>query len=183
MRALMAAFFILFATPALANDDPIIIDPDFGDTPVIVERSLTVIPTHIPDMREMLDWIGDNSDYVTDGVPLPKIRTVTGEDLQSIYYGRLPHESEVFLTVDALYFPEGEIWIRGGIEGNAYFSTILHELVHHAQEYSDKEFACVAASEADAYALGDKYAVEVLQDESLKSDPLVVMFITQCARW
>lgn len=140
-------------------------------------------PAYALDMRGMLDWIQENSDYVTDDVPIPTIRSVTGEDLQILYYGRLPGPSEVFLTIDAIYMGDDLIWIREDIVGNAYQHAILHELVHHAQEYSDKEFACLAASEADAYRLGDKYAIDVLHDESLKADVLIVMFLTTCSRW
>ena len=136
-------------------------------------------------MRGMLDWIQENSDYETMDIPLPEIRAVTLEDLQILYYGRLPGPNEVFLTIEAIYMGDDLIWIRDGIDpdSNAYQSTILHELVHHAQAYSDKEFPCIAASEEDAYALGNRYVVEVLHDESLKSDPLITLLITQCSRW
>ena len=137
-------------------------------------------------MRGMLDWIQGNSDYETAGIPLPDIRVVTALDLQIIYHGRLPGKDEVFLNIEAIYFPDTKsIWIRDGIDpdSNAYQATILHELVHHAQAYSDKKFPCVSASEEDAYALGNQYAVEVLHDESLTSDPLVTLLLTQCSRW
>ena len=152
---------------------------------ILIAFLLFTTPAYALDMRDMLDWIGDNSDYETADIPLPAIRVVTQEDLQSLYYGRLPSENEVFLTIEAIYMGDDLIWIRDGIDpnSNAYQWTILHELVHHAQAYSDKEFACVAASEVDAYALSDQYAAEVLRDEGLKSDPLVMMLITQCARW
>ena len=154
-------------------------------TRYILAFLLFTTPAYALDMRGMLDWIQMNSDYVTVDIPLPTIRVVTGEDLQILYYGRLPGPTEVFLTIEAIYVDKDLIWIRDGIdpESNAYQSTILHELVHHAQEYSDKEFACIGASEGDAYALGNQYVVEVLHDESLKSDALVVMLLTQCARF
>lgn len=153
---------------------------------LILAFLLFATPAHALDMRGMLDWIQGNSDYETAGIPLPDIRVVTALDLQIIYHGRLPGKDEVFLNIEAIYFPDTKsIWIRDGIDpdSNAYQATILHELVHHAQAYSDKKFPCVSASEEDAYALGNQYAVEVLHDESLTSDPLVTLLLTQCSRW
>ena len=152
---------------------------------LLVAFLLFASPAHALDMRAMLDWIGKNSEYETANIPIPTIRVVTKEDLQALYYGRLPGPNEVFRTIEAIYMGDVLIWIRDGIDpnGNAYQWTILHELVHHVQAYSDKEFACVAASEVDAYALSDQYAAEILRDEGLKSDPLITMLITQCSRW
>jgi len=139
-------------------------------------------PAYALDMREMLDWIGENSEYETN-IPPPVIRTVSGEDLTAIMYGRLPGPNEVFLSIDAIYFNETEeIWVRDGIEGAAYEATILHELVHHAQIYSDMKWECLGEKEGDAYALADKYAIEVLNDPSLVMNPLVVMMVSQCQR-
>lgn len=135
-------------------------------------------------MGAMLDWIGENSSYDTD-VPPMTVRPVTQEDLQVVYYGRLPGPNEVFLTVEAIYREDGVVWISDEMDPDSpsYELTILHELVHHVQQHSGREFACVAEREVDAYALGDHYAITVLDEPDLVADALVVMMITQCQRF
>lgn len=136
-------------------------------------------------MNAMLAWIDENSDYEASGLPLPEITLVTHEDLQIQYYGRLPGPNEAFLEVQGIYYDDTKsMWLRDTFDINSpqWRAYLLHELVHHAQAFSDREWPCVAASEVDAYRLGDQYAVEILKDESLKSDALTVAFISQCAR-
>lgn len=161
MRILLAAIlWVAFSMSALANMD---------DT-----------------MRGMLRWIGEHSDYDVD-VPLPDVKRVTAEDLMILYYGRLPNENEHFLEVEAIYLddPPPAIWFQDdfSIDDPSWRAALVHELVHHLQFQSGKEFRCTAEMEAEAYKLSDLYAVEVLEDESLKSDPMMVMFLSTCPRW
>lgn len=142
--------------------------------------------------HKALQWIGENSDYNVDA-PLPAVRYVTQEDFWALFYGRMPKENEAFQTYDGTYFPDTNVmWVLDesrGVPGETEH-TIMHELVHYLQYKSGKEFECVGKREEEAYRLSDRYADEVLFDETLvalggrtlKADPLLLIYITSCRR-
>lgn len=136
--------------------------------------------------RSALEWIAENSDYSAD-VSIPPVRIVTQEDLVIMVHGRLPGPNEHFLIIAAAYLSDPPtIWADGeffDLSGNEAKHTVMHELVHHLQYLSGKEYACIGEMEREAYRLSDKYAEEVLHDESLKADPLTLFFITECPRY
>ena len=101
-------------------------------------------------MLALLLWIGANSDYQIHDVELPGIEFRTKAELYRIAGAKGPR------TVWAIYDDENrKILLHDGFNPNAAEdrARMAHELVHHLQVVSGKEFPCMQASEPEAYRI------------------------------
>lgn len=103
----------------------------------------------------LIDWIERNSDY-TD-IKAPPVLFVSSDELK--YVVSFPNPAVMANDVLALYV-DGIVFLPDNFELGRHDYMLLHELVHHAQKESGREYACIAEREAEAYALQIRFVDE-----------------------
>jgi len=126
-----------------------------------------------------------NADQTGLPVPdrYPTIKHVTNKQLWHMYAPGKPYKPDQ-QQIGGLY-KSGFIWLPTDWTANNVgdVSTLLHELVHHQQAYSDRTYACRGKEEKEAYDA----QISWLEAQGV-SDPLGVMemnalylaLVTQC---
>lgn len=123
---------------------------------------------------EMLDWIGENTEYDTD-IPPPTFSYHSHAELVYLRHGTRKMGGP---PIYGLY-RGGRVFLREGFELPGDEHVLLHELVHHVQLYNGAEFACGAAREREAYELQLAYVEETGRGE--KPD-LMWVHVHRCYR-
>jgi hypothetical protein len=151
----------LMAAPALADPRP----PDS-----FFER-----------VDEMVAWIGENSDYPGElskplavaFLPRPVLNYIFFETAENASYSG---QSDV----KALYLERGIMLLPDDFELGEHDYILLHELVHHIQWEQEREFACLAEREREAYDLQVKWVEET--GVGRVPSPLFLMML-RCSRY
>ena len=134
-------------------------------------------PTELARIKQieplLYDFIYKHTDYNPSYVP-PVYQYVfkSEEELNLMYYGTAEVDN---FSVEAIY-SDGVVFLREGFNVREKAFILLHELVHHVQFNSGKQFGCPEEMEAEAYDLMDKY-VDV-SGNGEKTDRLFRMFLT-----
>lgn len=126
----------------------------------------------------LLNWISENSDFNTSGIPLPTIIELSPEELTREYYSDLSGSVSAGSVDDrilGLYSwsdgPNGTIYIlhrdhteislsqERGLDNPLFQERLLHELIHHVQyQIGDYEtYQCKNQGELEAYLYGGKF--------------------------
>ncbi len=108
--------------------------------------------------QDAAEWIVRNSDYDAD-LPLPAFVTLPRPTLNYIFYHQLVGGYQGQTCIEALYFPH-VMFIAEDIEADICATTLVHELVHHFQYLTHKDFLCTAEAEREAYELQAKWVEE-----------------------
>ena len=129
-------------------------------------------------LAALMLWIGSNSAYSTDSMPLPAVVLATPEELTAEYYAdapRLAPTNGIDERVLALYAfddgPYGTVYaldcrhegsfshVLSTCDEPQFQERLLHELVHHVQRLSGayERLPCRAAGEKEAYRLGGRF--------------------------
>lgn len=106
-------------------------------------------------IEALIGWIERNSDY-TD-IKAPPVLFVTSGELK--YVVSFPNPAFMANDVLALYV-DGIVFLPDNFQLGRHDYMLLHELVHHAQKESGREYGCVAEREAEAYALQIRFVDE-----------------------
>jgi hypothetical protein len=140
-------------------------------------------------MLEMIGFIQENTTYSYQGEPLPEIRRDDADVLcQAVY---LPEDYEKIKDQCAIagYYDHYEdiIYIANEpistmVEDGFFEVVLVHELVHYLQDIngSYETARCLRELEEDAFFIQKIYVEENGLDESLKPNPLFVIFATRC---
>jgi hypothetical protein len=143
---------LLLTTLALANcaDDGLVSDG-------------TVIPPET--MKPLAMWVSSETNV---NIPVLPIATASGQRLKST----LGLEGVQRARAVAAYIPgqiviNNIIWDPNSLVSQSY---LVHELVHHAQLFSGKKYACPEAKEREAYTLQNKWLVQHGEDPIVSAD-------------
>jgi hypothetical protein len=117
--------------------------------------------------------------------PLPGIAFLDAEGMSTRYGGEAgtPPAFEVVALYDDLdrtiFLPEG--WTG---ETPAELSVLVHEMAHHLQNLSGRVYECMAAREAEAFGLQDRWLALYGRDitAEFELDRLTLLVLTRCAR-
>ena len=124
-----------------------------------------------------LTWIGVQTGLAVPASP--SIEFVSQEDMQQ-------RSKRPFSTVVALYDrPTSTIYLPNGWKPEALYdrAMLLHELVHHVQEFNKLPSPCSAQRERQAYDLTRQWLGERGVDDPygfLKVDELTVTILSSC---
>jgi hypothetical protein len=146
---------VIFATVATAETGPASAAP-----PSRTFEGFDPIPSDafLQRAQDATDWIVRNSDYDAD-VPLPAFVTLPRPTLNYIFYNQFVGGYQGQTCIEALYFPH-VMFIADDIQADICASTLVHELVHHFQYLTHKEFLCTTEAEREAYELQAKWVAE-----------------------
>lgn len=153
-------------------------------------------------VASLMLWIGANSAYDTNALPMPHVQIMTPAQLTAEYYtsSGLPAAArpDIDPRVMALYDfeapPHGRIYIidpaltegmRPGedpLDNPVFQERLLHELVHHVQRLSGAydEFKCPAQGEIEAYRLGGVFLERRHADDPLPNRAFWARIYSRC---
>jgi hypothetical protein len=116
-------------------------------------------------LKPLAQWVSLQTNVTMPALPLA---TASGTRLKNT----LGLEGVQRARAVAAYIPgqiiiNNIIWDPGSLVSQSY---LVHELVHHAQLFSGKTYACPEAKEREAYTLQNKWLVEHGQDPIVNDD-------------
>lgn len=138
-----------------------------------------------PLLEALLQWISDNSSYVTKDVRLPTVVEMTRTEITREFYADHPKQAPangIDHRIKALYNAEKEILyvIRAEQMAHAdefdspndnpvWREIVLHELIHHVQWQTGhvKDWLCERYGEKEAYILGGQYLKQRASDDPI----------------
>ena len=134
--------------------------PSGADLPDIVSSDFDPVPSDqfLDYVHSVAAWIILNSDYDAE-VPLPAFVKLPRATLNYIFYSQFAGGYQEQDCIEALYVPHIML-LSEDFETELCTATVLHELVHHFQYITDKEFRCTAEAELEAYELQAKWVEE-----------------------
>jgi hypothetical protein len=102
---------------------------------------------------ELVQWIGENSDYPGELARYPAVVFLPRETINYLFYeGSAGIAYDGQDRVKALYL-DGMMFLGDDFTLGKHDYILLHELVHHLQFEHKREFRCKAEQEREAYAL------------------------------
>ena len=131
-------------------------------------------------VRELSDWIVDNSDYVAVPEKDPIYIYLSGAELRYMATGNVAkaHEPDTGFNYLALY-STSTMFLREDFELGRDDQILLHELVHHFQWANGHDQSCLGKLEREAYELQTRYAESIGEEPDIPN-PLALVFITTC---
>jgi hypothetical protein len=123
---------------------------------------------------ELVTWIGENSDYPGELRRYPPVAFLPRATLNYLYYEGAGIAYNGQEQVQALYV-EGMMFLSDDFTLGKHDYVLLHELVHHLQYEQEREFACMAEREREAYELQIKFVEETGRGE--KPSPLFMVML------
>lgn len=136
-------------------------------------------------LEALLQWISDNSSYITKGIQLPTVVEMTRSQITNEFYTDHPNQAPsngIDHRIKALYNAEKQILyviqakqmeyvdeFDSPTDNPAWREIVLHELIHHVQWQTGyvKDWQCERYGEKDAYLLGGKYLKQRASDDPL----------------
>ena len=117
---------------------------------------------------------------------LPQVVYASDEQLCEVYTGK-DCPADASTTIVALYHRvKHTMYLPDEFDvGHPYYiSVLVHELTHHMQSCSDRQYPCVGAIEREAYAAGFKWLESMGLDALAvsKLDMLSLIHYTSCRR-
>lgn len=151
--------------------------------------AVTIPPVCAEEYDDLLEFAAQGmgiEDWAT--IELPPILMATQHQLQVQFYGAEAvadaEASEYISLVELGGLYDGEaVYVLEGLDEDTTRATIVHELVHHLQwEYGIagevlSAGGCAASLEADAYRIGDMYAIAT---GAARVQPLLRLLSTTC---
>lgn len=115
-------------------------------------------PEFLARAMETADWVVRNSDY--DGYQhLPALVKLPRATLNYMVYSQTTEGYNKQEDINALYVPHA-ILISDEFEWDSGSHTLVHEMVHHFQFETGKQFRCTQEAEHEAYELQAKWVEE-----------------------
>jgi hypothetical protein len=110
-------------------------------------------------VTELAGWIAAHSSYAPDFKRSPNFVFLTPEQIRHTFSGAaLGYKSDTSAVRAAQ--ARGTIYLPDTFMLGRDDYILVHELVHHLQDESDKRFECLAMREREAYALQTQFVQE-----------------------
>ena len=128
-----------------------------AEVPETVSSDFDPIPSDqfLDYAHSVAAWIILNSDYDAE-IPLPAFVKLPRATLNYIFYSQLVGGYQKQDCIEALYVPHIML-LSEDFDMELCTATLVHELVHHFQYITEKEFRCPAEAEREAYDLQAKW--------------------------
>jgi hypothetical protein len=151
-------------------------------SPVLADKSLSdrVDPRPSDEfserMREIVEWIGANSDYPGELTKPVAVAFVPRPVLNYIFFETAANASYSGQdSVKGLYLERGIMLLPDDFKLGEHDYILVHELVHHLQWEHDRGFPCLAKREREAYELQARWVEE--SGVGVKPNPLFMLML------